>query len=92
MIEVHAETRVVKFPTLARAIHYLEDAKRQVRKANDVLGNVYLVDTKATESYTAKHPNRLKGPVFVRRPGTYVPMGFEKAWGNVVSVLGFIDA
>jgi len=72
MIEVHAETRVVRFPTLERALNYLEDAKLQVRKANDALGRVYLVDTKASESYTAKHPNRLKSPVFVRRPGTIV--------------------
>jgi len=70
MFEVHAETRIVKFPTLKRALNYLEDSKRQVRKANDVLGKVYIVDTKATSDYTTKNPNRLKSQVFVRWPGS----------------------
>jgi hypothetical protein len=66
MIELHAETRVVKFPNVPRAVNYLVDARRQVRKANAVLGRVYLVDTKAAADYTVPSPNRLKPPVFVR--------------------------
>jgi DNA transposition AAA+ family ATPase len=67
MIEVHTETRVVKFATLSTAVSYLEDARRQVRKANDVLGKVYIVDTGAKANYTAPHPNDpRKAAVFVR--------------------------
>jgi len=67
MIEVHAETRVIKFVTLSRAVSYLEDARRQVRKANDALGKVYIVDTGAKANYTAPHPNDpKKAGIFVR--------------------------
>ena len=54
-----------KFPTLKRAVNFLEDLERSDLKPYWT----YLEDSKASKSYTVPHPSSKKKPsVFVRAP------------------------
>ena len=63
MFVLHFDGKVQSFPTIKRAVNYLEDRKRVTPRP---LG-VYIVDTKSTANYTVPHPSSKKKPaVFVR--------------------------
>jgi hypothetical protein len=70
MFEIHMEAGdVLVCRTLKSAVARQEDLKQFDQRHSLWVRTTWLVDTKATESYSVPHPSkRLKGPVFVRHP------------------------
>lgn len=78
MFVLHFDGQIQTFPTLRRAVNFLEDRKRVAPKPV-----AFIVDTKATANYTAPHPSSKKKPaVFVRanpllHPNIFVTLSQE---------------